>query len=104
LKGIVLVDVRVDAKERPAISDIGLKCRSLQAPRVAYLLVPEIQRFLIDVISDDEGARALREEDLWFEGENHGLLKWYVENNILLQWATRRETAENRKVAHLSLK
>jgi autophagy-related protein 5 len=96
----VLVDVRVDAKERPAISDLEPDCYYLQVLRVAYLplrmLVLKIERSLTDVIFDDEGARALREEDWWFEAEDGGLLKWYVlgRNKFFFSEHTRRETAE----------
>jgi hypothetical protein len=81
----VSVEVRVDAKELPSNSDRELECYYLQAPRVSYLplLVPEIKRFLTDVVFDDEGARALREEDWWFEAEDGGLLKWYVRARLL---------------------
>jgi autophagy-related protein 5 len=84
-EGTVPVEVRVDAKELPANSNRGLECYYLQAPRVSYLplLVPEIKRLLTDVVFDDEGARALREEDWWFEAEDGGLLKWCVRVRLL---------------------
>jgi autophagy-related protein 5 len=50
----------------------------MQAPRVSYLplLVPEIKRFLMDVVFDEAAGKALKEEDWWFEGEDGSLLKW----------------------------
>ena len=39
------------------------------------LLVPEIKRFLQDIVFDDEAARLMKEEEWWFESEGH-LLKW----------------------------
>jgi autophagy-related protein 5 len=79
-EGTIPVEIRVDPKELPANSDRGLECYYIQAPRVSYLplLVPEIKRFLTDVVFDDVGARALKEEDWWFEAEDGGLLKWCV--------------------------
>jgi hypothetical protein len=77
-EGTVPVEIRVDTKELTANSARGLECYFLQTPRVSYLplLVPEIKRSLTDVVFDDEGARALREEDWWLEAEDRALLKW----------------------------
>lgn len=77
-EGTVPIEVRVDPKELPANSDRGLECYYLQAPRVSYLplLVPEIKRFLTDVVFDDAAARAMKEEDWWFESDDGALLKW----------------------------
>lgn len=74
------LEIRVDSKELPANSNRGLECYFLQAPRVSYLplLIPEIKRFLQDVVFDDEAARTMKEEDWWFESEEGHLLKWSV--------------------------
>ncbi|KAM5533044.1 hypothetical protein V8D89_013312 [Ganoderma adspersum] len=78
-EGTVPLEVRVDPKELPANSDRGLECYYLQAPRVSYLplLVPEIKRFLMDVVFDEAAARVIKEEDWWFESEEGSLLKWH---------------------------
>ena len=74
------LEIRVDSKELPANSDRGLECYYIQAPRVSYLplLVPELKKFLMDVVFDENAARVLKEEDWWFENEEGGVLKWYV--------------------------
>jgi autophagy-related protein 5 len=79
-EGTVPLEIRVDSKELPANSNRGLECYFIQAPRVAYLplLIPEIKRFLLDVVFDDEAARTMKEEDWWFESEEGHLLKWSV--------------------------
>ena len=79
-EGTVPLEIRVDSKELPANSNRGLECYYVQAPRVSYLplLVPEIRRFLTDVVFDDEAAKMLRDEDWWFESEDGQLLKWCV--------------------------
>lgn len=79
-EGTVPLEVRVDPKELPANSDRGLECYYIQAPRVSYLplLVPEIKRFLMDVVFDETAARVVKEEDWWFESEEGSLLKWCV--------------------------
>lgn len=79
-EGTVPLEVRVDPKELPANSDRGLECCYLQAPRVSYLplLVPEIKRFLTDVVFDEAAGKVLKEDDWWFEGEDGGVLKWSV--------------------------
>ncbi|CCM01160.1 uncharacterized protein FIBRA_03208 [Fibroporia radiculosa] len=78
-EGTVPLEVRVDSKELPANSDRGLECYYIQAPRVSYLplLVPEIKRFLMDVVFDEAAARLIKEEDWWFESEEGHLLKWH---------------------------
>ncbi|KAL6310316.1 autophagy protein Apg5-domain-containing protein [Sparassis latifolia] len=78
-EGTVPLEVRVDPKELPANSDRGLECYFIQAPRVSYLplLVPEIKRFLTDVVFDEAAARLIKEEDWWFESEDGSLLKWH---------------------------
>jgi hypothetical protein len=79
-EGTVPLEIRVDSKELPANSNRGLECYFIQAPRVSYLplLIPEIKRFLQDVVFDDEAARLMKEEDWWFESEEGHLLKWCV--------------------------
>ncbi|EJF60461.1 hypothetical protein DICSQDRAFT_107561 [Dichomitus squalens LYAD-421 SS1] len=78
-EGTVPLEIRVDPKELPANSDRGLECYYIQAPRVSYLplLVPEIKRFLMDVVFDENAARVLKEEDWWFESDEGTLLKWH---------------------------
>ncbi|KAF8070272.1 autophagy protein Apg5-domain-containing protein [Lyophyllum atratum] len=78
-EGTVPLEIRVDPKELPANSDRGLECYYIQAPRVSYLplLMPEIRRFLMDVVFDEAAAKVLKEEDWWFESAEGTLLKWH---------------------------
>lgn len=77
-EGTVPLEVRVDSKELPANSNRGLECYYVQAPRVSYLplLLPEVHKYLMDVVFDDSAATSLKEEDWWFETEEGTLLKW----------------------------
>lgn len=79
-EGTVPLEIRVDSKELPANSNRGLECYFIQAARVSYLplLVPDIRKFLVDVLLDEEGAKILKEEDWWFEAEDGSPLKWCV--------------------------
>ena len=79
-EGTVPLEIRVDSKELPANSDRGLECYYVQAPRVTYLplLMPEIKRFLMDVVFDETAAQELKDEEWWFEGEYGTSLKWCV--------------------------
>lgn len=79
-EGTVPLEIRVDPKELPANSNRGLECYYIQAPRVSYLplLVPEIRRFLMDVVFDETAAKGLKDEEWWFESEEGTLLKWRV--------------------------
>ena len=79
-EGTVPFEIRVDPKELPANSDRGLECYYIQAPRVSYLplLLPEIRRFLMDVVFDEAAASSLKEEDWWFETEEGTVMKWSV--------------------------
>ncbi|KAG6862284.1 hypothetical protein C0995_015981 [Termitomyces sp. Mi166 len=78
-EGTVPLEIRVDPKELPANSDRGLECYYIQAPRVSYLplLMPEIRRFLMDVVFDEAAAKLLKEEDWWFESAEGTVLKWH---------------------------
>lgn len=77
-EGTVPLEIRVDPKELPANSDRGLECYYVQAPRVSYLplLMPEIRRFLMDVVFDEASAKIIRDDEWWFETEAGTLLKW----------------------------
>lgn len=85
-EGTVPLEIRVDSKELPANSDRGLECYFMQAPRVSYLplLMPEIRKFLMDVVFDEAAASVLKEEEWWFESEEGTLLKWCVLRRVLL--------------------
>ncbi|KIY50187.1 autophagy protein 5 [Fistulina hepatica ATCC 64428] len=78
-EGTVPLEIRVDSKELPANSNRGLECYYTQAPRVSYLplLVPQIRKFLMDLVFDEAASKDLKEEDWWFEHENGTLLKWH---------------------------
>lgn len=77
-EGTIPLEIRVDSKELPANSDRGLETYYIQAPRVSYLplIVPELKRFLMDVVFDEAAGRLMKEEDWWFESEDGNLLKW----------------------------
>lgn len=77
-EGTVPLEIRVDPKELPANSDRGLECYYIQAPRVSYLplIMPEIRRFLMDVVFDDAAAKLIKDDEWWFETEEGSLLKW----------------------------
>ncbi|THH29863.1 hypothetical protein EUX98_g4337 [Antrodiella citrinella] len=78
-EGTVPLEIRVDSKELPANSDRGLETYYIQAPRVSYLplIVPELKRFLMDVVFDEAAGRIMKDEDWWFESEEGSLLKWH---------------------------
>ena len=85
-EGTVPLEIRVESKELPAGSDRGLECYYIQAPRVSYLplLIPDLKRFLVDVVFDEAAARTVKEEDWWFESDDGNLLKWCVPIPFLL--------------------
>ena len=77
-EGTVPVEIHVDPKELPANSDRGLEFYYVQAPRVSYLplLVPEIKRFLVEVVFDSAAGKTVKEEEWWFESEDGVPMKW----------------------------
>jgi autophagy-related protein 5 len=79
-EGTVPLEIRVDSKELPANSDRGLEYYYIQAPRVSYLplIMPEIKRYLMDVVFDESAGMILHDEEWWFESEEGALLKWSV--------------------------
>lgn len=77
-EGTVPLEIHVDPNELPANSDRGLECYYVQAPRVTYLplLIPEIKRFLNDIVFDATAVKTVKEEDWWFETEDKVLMRW----------------------------
>ncbi|KAH8119041.1 autophagy protein 5 [Phellopilus nigrolimitatus] len=84
-EGTVPLEIHVDPSELPANSDRGLECYFIQAPRVSYLplLVPEIKRFLTDIVLDGAGGKTVKEEEWWFETEDKVLMKWHWSIGLL---------------------
>ncbi|TDL22655.1 autophagy protein 5 [Rickenella mellea] len=84
-EGTVPIEIRVDSKELPANSDRGLECYFIQAPRVSYLplLIPELKRFLVDVVFDEAAGKAVKEDEWWFESEDGVLMKWHWPIGVL---------------------
>lgn len=93
-EGTAPLEIRVDPKELPANSDRGLECYYIQAPRVSYLplLMPELRRFLMDIVFDEAAGKMLKEEDWWFESEEGTLLKWCVRPFIASAHPCRRKS------------
>jgi autophagy-related protein 5 len=77
-EGTVPLEIHIDSKELPAGSDRGLDSYYIQASRISYLplLIPEIKKFLTDLVFDDNAIKAMKEEDWWFESEDGTLMKW----------------------------
>ncbi|KAI0093454.1 autophagy protein Apg5-domain-containing protein [Irpex rosettiformis] len=101
-EGTVPLEIRVDSKELPANSDRGLECYYVQAPRVSYLplLIPDLKRFLLDVVFDEAAARTVKEEDWWFESDDGNLLKWHwpiglLYDNYTIAASSRNPTASS---------
>ena len=77
-EGTVPLEIHVDPAELPANSDRGLECYFIQAPRVSYLplLVPEIKRFLVDIVFDGNAAKTVKEDDWWLETADKVVMRW----------------------------
>ncbi len=93
-EGTVPLEIIVDSNELPANSDRGLECYYVQAPRVSYLplLIPDLKRFLMDVVFDEAAARTIKDEDWWFESDDGNLLKWCVSLTALVLRLLMRES------------
>ena len=77
-EGTVPLEIHIDSKELPANSDRGLESYYIQASRISYLqlLIPEIKKFLADLVFDEVAAKAVKEDDWWFENDEGSLMKW----------------------------
>lgn len=77
-EGTVPLEIHIDSKELPAGSDRGLDSHYIQAPRISYLplIIPEIKRFLADLVFDENATKTMKEEDWWFENDEGTLMKW----------------------------
>ncbi|KAL5507484.1 ATG5 [Sanghuangporus vaninii] len=97
-EGTVPLEIHVDPAELPANSDRGLECYFIQAPRVSYLplLIPEIKRFLVDIVFDSAGAKLIKEEDWWFETEDKVLMRWHWSIGLLYDFHTITSTLKKR--------
>ncbi|KAI0790719.1 autophagy protein Apg5-domain-containing protein [Abortiporus biennis] len=109
-EGTVPLEIRVDSKELPANSDRGLECYYIQAPRISYLplLVPEIRRFLLDVVFDEAASRIIKEEDWWFESEDGTLMKWHwpiglIYDNHIISTSSRTASSSSAQSVPLRL-
>jgi len=89
-EGTIPLEIRVDPNQLPANSDRGLECYYVQAPRVSYLplLVPEIKRFLLDVVFDPAATKTVKEEEWWFETDDQVLMKWHWSIGLLYDYHT----------------
>ncbi|KAH7888307.1 autophagy-related protein [Phlebopus sp. FC_14] len=103
-EGTVPLEIRVDSKELPANSDRGLECYYVQAPRVSYLplLMPELRRFLMDIVFDEAAGKLLKEEDWWFESEEGTLLKWHWPIGLIYDNHTISSTIRQGPSTHVS--
>lgn len=77
-EGTVPLEIHIEQKELPAGSDRALECYYIQAPRISYLplLVPEIKKFLTEVVFDESSGKGVKEDEWWFENEEGNLMKW----------------------------
>jgi autophagy-related protein 5 len=96
-EGTVPLEIKIDSKELPAGSDRTLESTFIQAPRISYLplLLPDIRRYLTELILDEREAKNIKEEEWWFEDNNGGLIKWHWPIGLLydLQTASRSTKA-----------
>lgn len=79
-EGTIPLEIRIDSKELPAGSDRNLESYYIQAPRISYLplLLPDIRKHLTDLVLDEHAAKALKEEDMWFEEAETGQpMRWH---------------------------
>jgi len=67
------------------------------------LLVPEIKRFLTDIVFDGTATKAVKEEDWWFESEDGVLMKWHWSIGLLYDYHTISSSLKARTNSELHL-
>ncbi|GAA6028924.1 hypothetical protein JCM8097_001508 [Rhodosporidiobolus ruineniae] len=86
--GSVPIQVVIAEEELPPTADRSVEAYYIQAPRISYLplLIPQIRKYLLELVLDDNSLAGLREEDIWFEAEGSGPLKWHWPIGLLYDY------------------
>ncbi|KAK4331252.1 Autophagy protein 5 [Rhodotorula toruloides] len=76
--GNVPIQVVLAEDELPAQADRSIEVHYVQAPRTAYLplLLPQIRKYFVNLVLDDNTAASLRDQDLCFKADGVPL-KWH---------------------------
>ncbi|BGO99910.1 Autophagy protein 5 [Rhodotorula toruloides] len=85
--GSVPIQVVLAEDELPAQADRSIEAYYVQAPRIAYLplLLPQIRKYFVNLVLDDNTAASLRDQDLWFEADGVPL-KWHWPVGLLYDY------------------
>ncbi|GAA5823957.1 hypothetical protein JCM11251_003357 [Rhodosporidiobolus azoricus] len=86
--GAVPIQLVIADNELPPTADRSVEAYYIQAPRISYLplLLPQIRKYFLDLVLDDNSAASLRDEDIWFEAEGGGPLKWHWPIGLLYDY------------------
>ncbi|GAA5917267.1 hypothetical protein JCM6882_009268 [Rhodosporidiobolus microsporus] len=86
--GSVPIQLVVAEEELPPTADRSVEAYYIQAPRISYLplLIPQIRKYFLDLVLDDNSAASLRNEDIWFEAEGGAPLKWHWPIGLLYDY------------------
>ncbi|ORY89169.1 autophagy protein Apg5-domain-containing protein, partial [Leucosporidium creatinivorum] len=87
--GAIPIHFEIATDELPPGADRSVESYYLQAPRITYLplLLPQIQKYFLDLILDDSSAATIRTEDLWFSYEGVPL-RWHWPIGLLYDYHT----------------
>ncbi|GAA5982162.1 hypothetical protein JCM11641_000607 [Rhodosporidiobolus odoratus] len=86
--GSVPIEFVVAEEELPPTADRGVEAFYIQAPRISYLplLLPQIRKYFLDLVLDDNSAASLNMDGVWFEAEGGGALKWHWPIGLLYDY------------------
>ncbi|GAA6058193.1 hypothetical protein NBRC10513_002960, partial [Rhodotorula toruloides] len=85
--GNVPIQVVLAEDELPAQADRSIEVHYVQAPRTAYLplLLPQIRKYFVNLVLDDNTAASLRDQDLCFKADGVPL-KWHWPVGLLYDY------------------
>ncbi|GAA6022780.1 hypothetical protein JCM10207_000414 [Rhodosporidiobolus poonsookiae] len=86
--GSVPLQFVIAEDELPPGADRSIEAYYIQAQRISYLplLVPQIRKYFLDLVLDDNSAASLRDDDIWFEAEGGTPLKWHWPVGLLYDY------------------
>ncbi|BGP26655.1 autophagy protein 5 [Rhodotorula toruloides] len=85
--GSVPIQVVLAEDELPAQADRSIEAYYVQTPRIAYLplLLPQIRKYFVNLVLDENTATSLRDTDFWFEADGVPL-KWHWPIGLLYDY------------------
>ncbi|GAA6057247.1 hypothetical protein JCM3770_003821 [Rhodotorula araucariae] len=86
-RGSVPIEIVLHEGDLPPGADRTVEAYYLQASRISYLplVLPQVRKYFLSLVLDDNSAASLRMDDLWFEADGVPL-KWHWPVGLLYDY------------------